>query len=68
MPDMDGSETNAAMRAINPGITVFICSAHITEIAAQNLLKQGIYGLKNKPFVLEDMVAQFEQAVRVIAG
>jgi DNA-binding NarL/FixJ family response regulator len=61
---MTGSETFAALRAINPGIKVLLCSGHSVDGAAQALIEQGALGFVHKPFSIAEISRQVGEALR----
>lgn len=50
MPGMDGRETFARMRELNPNARILLCSGYSVDGRAQELLSAGAAGFLEKPF------------------
>lgn len=61
MPVLDGGQAFLDMHAINPGVSVILCSGFGDNEEAQGLITQGARGLLAKPFRLADLAAQLER-------
>jgi CheY-like chemotaxis protein len=57
MPDLDGPQTLAALRQINPRIRCCFVSGDVGNYTADELLALGAEHLFLKPFLLADVVA-----------
>jgi len=50
MPKMGGRECFRALKALNPGVRAVLCTGYGFNIAAQELLDEGILDFISKPF------------------
>ena len=55
MPAMGGRECFRALKALNPGVRAVLCSGYGFNIAAQELLDEGVLEFLPKPYALEDL-------------
>lgn len=62
MPGMDGLETLAQMKKIDPGIEVIMLTGHASIHAAMEINKLGGYDYLLKPCPLEDLLLKIEAA------
>ncbi len=63
MPVMDGEETLAKMKEIDPEVPVLLCSGYSKEEKADELLGKGADGFIQKPFDLADLRSGIESAL-----
>src|SRR5581483_4333530 len=56
MPDLDGPQTLAALRQINPDVRACFMSGDLGKYSAEELLARGAARLLRKPFVLGEVV------------
>jgi DNA-binding NtrC family response regulator len=68
MPGMDGMETLAALKKIDPTIEVIVVTGYASEQTAAECIKLGAYGYLRKPFELEDLRALIDRALARRAG
>ncbi len=62
MPDMDGLETLAELKKINPGLEVIMLTGHASLDAAVEINKLGGYDYLLKPCPLEELLLKIEAA------
>ncbi len=55
MPVMNGKDTFAAMKEINPGILALLASGYSLNGEAQAILNSGVKGFLQKPFTMEEL-------------
>jgi len=55
MPGMDGGETFSELRALDPGLSVLLCSGYGQERQADALLARGARGFIQKPFDIDEL-------------
>ncbi len=66
MPGTDGAQALCQLRALNPGLTVYMMSGHLGGYAVDDLLRLGAAGVFDKPFALPEVVeALWEAASRL---
>jgi CheY-like chemotaxis protein len=63
MPGMDGRECFRAMKAIDPGVKAVLCTGYGFNVAAQQLLDEGMLGIVAKPYELERLSDAIAQAL-----
>ena len=57
MPGMGGRECFRALKALDPGVRAVLCSGYGFNIAAQELLDEGMLEFLPKPYALPDLGA-----------
>ena len=62
MPGMDGIETLAEIKKLNPNIEVIILTGHASVDAAVDIMKLGGYDYLLKPSSVEELVEKIEAA------
>jgi len=55
MPEMDGPQTLAALRSINPEVRCCFMSGHTGDYSAEQLLELGASHVFQKPFGLSEL-------------
>jgi DNA-binding NtrC family response regulator len=60
MPEMDGRECFLALRRLNPGVKVILCTGGASEGSTQQTVSEGAVGFIQKPYQLD----QLAQAIR----
>jgi DNA-binding NtrC family response regulator len=68
MPGMDGMETLAALKKVDPTIEVIVVTGYASEQTAAECIKLGAYGYLRKPFELDDLRALIDRALARRAG
>jgi len=68
MPGMDGRECFRAMKAIDPGVKAVLCTGYGFNVAAQQLLDEGMLSIVAKPYELERLSDAIAQAMHVGKG
>ncbi len=63
MPEVDGMETLARMKALSPDLPVIMISAHGDTRAAVQAVKAGAVDYLTKPFELDDLIHCIRQAL-----
>ncbi|MFG1299722.1 sigma-54 dependent transcriptional regulator [Xanthobacter sp. V3C-3] len=63
MPEVDGMETLARLRALSPDLPVIMVSAHGDTRAAVQAVKAGAVDYLTKPFELDDLLHCIRQAL-----
>ena len=63
MPVMNGRDTFVAMREINPGVKAMLATGYSLDTHAQEILDEGALSHTQKPFHVDDLVPQIEQAL-----
>jgi two-component system, cell cycle sensor histidine kinase and response regulator CckA len=58
MPNMDGQETFAALRALDPNVRVLLVTGFGLNTQAQALLDQGVRGFVAKPFSVAELSSE----------
>ena len=58
MPDMNGTDTFEALRAIDPDVKVLLCSGYSSDGDAGEILRRGCSGFIQKPFDSETLSAK----------
>ena len=56
MPEMDGAETFAAIRRLDPGARVLLCSGYSKKGVVSSLLEAGAAGFLQKPFESHELI------------
>jgi DNA-binding NtrC family response regulator len=62
MPGMDGIETLAEIKKLNPNIEVIILTGHASVDAAVDIMKLGGYDYLLKPSSVEELIEKIEAA------
>ena len=62
MPGMDGIETLAEIKKLNPNIEVIILTGHASVDAAVDIMKLGGYDYLLKPCSVEELIEKIEAA------
>jgi two-component system, chemotaxis family, chemotaxis protein CheY len=57
MPGLTGLEVLVALRAMDPGARVIICSADIQSFTREEMQKAGAAAMINKPITIEQLAA-----------
>ncbi|MHC4916131.1 MAG: hybrid sensor histidine kinase/response regulator, partial [Planctomycetota bacterium] len=65
MPAMNGAETFAALREINPDVKAVLSSGYSLDGEAQQLLEDGAVSFVQKPYRAADLAAQLSAALEV---
>ena len=65
MPDMNGSQTFDALRAIAPSLKVLLASGYSVEGQAQKLLARGCKGFIQKPFDAAELSAKMNEILGI---
>jgi DNA-binding NtrC family response regulator len=68
MPGMNGLETLAALRQIDPTLPIIIASGFLTEEVAAECLTLGALAYIRKPFDLEDLLSLVQRALHERVG
>jgi two-component system cell cycle sensor histidine kinase/response regulator CckA len=69
MPDLSGTETFRALRALRPAIPVLVCSGFSSAGEVQDLLDAGANGFLAKPFEVRDLARHVRELLdAAIAG
>jgi DNA-binding response OmpR family regulator len=63
MPGMDGVQTMAALKELDPDLEVIVATGYATVDTAIACMKQGAYDYIQKPFDLNELCALVEQAL-----
>jgi DNA-binding NarL/FixJ family response regulator len=63
MPNMDGRETYAAIRAIDPDAIVLLCSGYSEDEYAGELMADGAAGFVPKPFTVAELSRRVRDAL-----
>ena len=63
MPDMNGTDTFEALRAIDPDVKVLLCSGHSSDGEAGEILRRGCSGFIQKPFDSETLSAKLAEVM-----
>ncbi len=63
MPVMNGTETFAALREVNPGVKVVLSSGYSLDGEAQKLLEEGVVSFVQKPYRTTDLAAHLSTAL-----
>jgi DNA-binding NtrC family response regulator len=61
---MDGRECFHALKAIDPSVRAVLCTGYGFNIAAQQLLDEGMLAVVAKPYQLERLSDVIAQAIR----
>ena len=64
MPNMDGGEAFAKMKAINPGIKVLLWSGSSMHDYASKILQRGCNDFIQKPFSYKDLSRKIKDILR----
>ncbi|MCA9666565.1 MAG: sigma-54-dependent Fis family transcriptional regulator [Myxococcales bacterium] len=62
MPGMDGMQLLEKLRALRPGLSVVMITAHGSEAAAVKAMKLGAYDYFKKPFEIDEVLAVVQRA------
>jgi DNA-binding NtrC family response regulator len=60
---MDGLETLAALKKLDPAIEVIVVTGYASEQTASECIKHGAYSYLRKPFEITDLRALIERAL-----
>lgn len=63
MPEMDGQETYAAMRKINPNIRVILWSGFNLDGKAQEIINAGVNKFLHKPFQRNELISAIKEVL-----
>ncbi len=63
MPGMGGRECFRALKAIDPDVKAVLCTGYGFNVAAQQLLDEGVLGIVAKPYELERLSDAIAQAL-----
>lgn len=63
MPGMNGIETLAALKEVDPSIEVVVLTGYASEQTAAECLRRGAYGYLRKPFELDDLRVLIHRAL-----
>ena len=63
MPHMNGEEVFSAMRRLNPGVKVVLCSGYNEQDATQRFAGKGLSGFIQKPY---DMALLREKLIKIL--
>lgn len=63
MPDLNGEETMARLRAIRPSLRVLLMSGYAPDETALKLRREGARGLLRKPCNRQDLLAAVREAL-----
>jgi two-component system cell cycle sensor histidine kinase/response regulator CckA len=63
MPRMDGRETFLALKQINPGISILLCSGYTEEEAVGRLHELPPEGFLQKPYSLDELAAKLKAVI-----
>jgi CheY-like chemotaxis protein len=66
MPFMDGEETYARLRAINPNVVVLLSTGFMAQERVERMLAAGMAGFLRKPHNPAELVAQVESALKKV--
>ncbi|MBP8273853.1 MAG: response regulator, partial [Acidobacteria bacterium] len=64
MPRKGGRDAFLEMRAIDPSVSVLICSGYGDNEEAQSMISLGAQGLLGKPFRMSDLAAHLSRLGR----
>ncbi len=64
MPDLNGRDAYAAMKAINPGVKVVLSSGYSMNRSVQEVIDAGAHGFLQKPFLMNDLAIKIAQAIK----
>jgi PAS domain S-box-containing protein len=64
MPGMGGRECFRALKAINADVKAVLCTGYGFNVAAQQLLDEGMLGIVAKPYEIEQLSDAIAQALR----
>jgi len=65
MPGMDGPQTLAALKRVDPAVLCCFMTGHAGEYTAENLLAQGAVRLFPKPFQVDEIGAALWQTAQL---
>jgi PAS domain S-box-containing protein len=65
MPGMGGRECFRALKAINADVKAVLCTGYGFNVAAQQLLDEGMLGIVAKPYEIEQLSDAIARALRV---
>ncbi len=68
MPNMDGKETYAQMRAKRPDVATVLMSGYNEQDATQEFVGKGLAGFLAKPFLVADLMGIVEMALAARDG
>ncbi len=63
MPDMDGSDVYATLREIAPEVNVILATGYSINGHAAQLLKDGISGFVQKPFMMQELCEEIRRVL-----
>ena len=64
MPNMDGKETYAQLRARRPDVATVLMSGYNEQDATQHFVGRGLAGFVAKPFLVKDLMQAIEDAAK----
>jgi CheY-like chemotaxis protein len=64
MPGMGGRECFRALKAINSDVKAVLCTGYGFNVAAQQLLDEGMLGIVAKPYEIEQLSDAIAQALQ----
>ncbi len=67
MPGMGGRECFRALKAINADVKAVLCTGYGFNVAAQQLLDEGVLGIVAKPYEIEQLSDAIARALQVRA-
>ena len=63
MPGMGGGRTFDALRSINPGVKVILCSGYSADGEARQILDRGCSGFIQKPFRIANITGMIREVL-----
>jgi DNA-binding NtrC family response regulator len=64
MPDLNGREVFVALKEVNPQVKTLVSSGYSEEGEAQDLLREGVSGFLQKPFLLDELAEKIRQVMK----
>ena len=68
MPDMDGFKALKELKGISPKTRYVMMTGYVVDNLLEEARKEGDFGFVKKPFVIEEIIFQIEEARRLKKG
>ncbi len=67
LPDVDGFGIVKKIKELAKGTPVIVISAHLSDPAMEDVKKEGVFSMINKPFEIVDVMGDVQEAIKLQA-
>ncbi len=64
LPDVDGFSIVGKIKELAKGTPVIVISAHLSDRVMDDIKKQGVFSMINKPFEIVDVMGDVRKAIK----